>query len=118
MADRFVTHTDKTHDGDITRLGNPRESWSPISAADVIREIENGVHTYYTGTSGSGRANVVVIASPEGKGLFTDRDGPAARHLLNLPDLRASGRSFSAGHDHALGSVGIGPRPWCARTRT
>jgi hypothetical protein len=87
MADRFVTHTGKTRGGDITRLGNPREPWSPIGAADVIREIENRVHTYYTGTSGSGRANVVVIARPEGKSLFTDRDGPAARHLLNLPDL-------------------------------
>lgn len=86
MAERFVTHSGKDEDGDITSLGNPLEPWSPRSKADVIEDIENGIHTYYTGTQDLKRANVVVIAGSLDKYLFTDQDGPAVRHLSNLPD--------------------------------
>ena len=87
MAARFVTHTGKTSTGEITALGNPREPWSPRSAADVIHDIENGIHSYYTGTVDLERANIVLYSGPMGKYLFTDKDNDGARHLLNLPDI-------------------------------
>lgn len=86
MAERFVTHSGKDEDGDITSLGNPAESWSPRNKADVIDDIETGRHAYYTGTQDLKRANIIVIAGALGKYLFTDQDGPALRHLSNLPD--------------------------------
>ena len=86
VADRLVTHSGKNQDGDITSLGNPAEPWSPRSKADIIRDIEDGVHAYYTGTQERKRANVVVVAGTLDKYLFTDQDGAAVRHLSSLPD--------------------------------
>jgi hypothetical protein len=67
-------------------LCNPNEPWSPQTSEDAIRDIENGVHSYYTGTADLKRANIVVIAGALGTYLFTDKDGAGIRHLLNLPD--------------------------------
>ena len=41
MADRRVTATGKDSDGDITRLCNSGELWSPRSKADAVNDIEN-----------------------------------------------------------------------------
>ena len=42
MAERLVTHTCKDpRTGEITRLCNVSESWSPRAKADAIDDIEN-----------------------------------------------------------------------------
>ena len=47
MADRPVTHTEKDHDGDISKLCSPGHSWSPRDKRDAINEIESGTHRYH-----------------------------------------------------------------------
>lgn len=47
MADRAVYKTGKDRDGDITKLCNGGELWSPRDKSDAIRDIENRVHSYY-----------------------------------------------------------------------
>ena len=44
MAKRYVRQTGKDKDGDITRLCNSGQPWSPRAKVDAIRDIENGTH--------------------------------------------------------------------------
>lgn len=83
MADRAVTRTGKDVDGDITRLCNPGESWSPRSKQDAIYDIESGNHTYYVPWN-SGRTEIRVVPGPNGKYLRTDRDGTSKNNLDDL----------------------------------
>lgn len=85
MADRKVTKSGKDGDGDITRLCNPGELWSPRSKASAISDIEGGIHTYYVG-SGIARTNIHVVNGPNGKYLRTDPDKSARNNLDDLPD--------------------------------
>jgi hypothetical protein len=85
MADRAVTQTGKDADGDITRLCNPGEFWSPRSKQDAIDDIELGNHTYYVPWN-SGRTAIRVVDGPNGKYLRTDRDGTSKNNLDDLPD--------------------------------
>ena len=47
MADRRVTASGKDRDGDITRLCNGGEYWSPRSKANAISDIESKTHSYF-----------------------------------------------------------------------
>ncbi len=86
MADRAVRKTGKNKDGDITRLCNDGDWWSPRSKADAIADIESGAHTYYVPWT-SGRTEIrVVNDSVKGKYLRTDRDNTTRNNLDDLPD--------------------------------
>ena len=47
MAKRYVNKSGKDKDGDITKLCNAGEAWSPRKKADAISDIENKVHEYF-----------------------------------------------------------------------
>lgn len=85
MADRAVLKTGKDRDGDITKLCNENDLWSPRSKADAISDIENGIHTYYVPWQ-SGRTEIGVVNAPSGKYLRTDRDNTSKNNLDDLPD--------------------------------
>ena len=48
----------KDRDGDITKLCQPGELWSPRAKADAIGDIESRAHTYYV-LSARGRSDVL-----------------------------------------------------------
>ncbi len=83
MSDRAVRNTGKDRDGDITKLCDPSQGWSPRRKADAI--IEGGVHTYYVPWK-SGRTEIRVVNGPTGKYLRTDRDSTTKNNLDDLPD--------------------------------
>jgi hypothetical protein len=85
MADRAVRKTGKDRDGDITKLCNDGDSWSPRLKADAIRDIENRVHTYHVPWT-DGRTEIRVVQGPNGKYLRTDRDHTSRNNLDDLPD--------------------------------
>jgi Protein of unknown function (DUF3892) len=85
MADRRVTKSGKDKDGDITRLCNAGQSWSPRSKADAIDDIEDDRHSYYTQEE-SYRSEVRVVDGANGKYLRTDADSTSRNNLDNLPD--------------------------------
>ena len=85
MADRRVNQTGKDSDGDITRLCNSSQPWSPRLKSGAIYDIENKLHTYYVRDS-YGRSNIRVVAGATGKYLRTDPNGTCKDNLDNLPD--------------------------------
>lgn len=85
MSDRAVRNTGKDSDGDITKLCDPGAVWSPRYKADVIKDIEGGVHTYYVPWK-SGRTEIRVVNGSSGKYLRTDRDDTTRNNLDDLPD--------------------------------
>ena len=85
MADRRVTATGKDSDGDITRLCNDGQSWSPRAKVDAVRDIENKTHTYYVDRAGH-RTNVQIVIVGEKKHLRTTADKSSQNNLDNLPD--------------------------------
>lgn len=85
MARRAVRNTGKDRDGDITKLCNPGDYWSPRKKADAIFDIENGLHTYYVPWQ-SGSTDIHVVNGPNGKYLRTDRDNTSRNNLDDLPD--------------------------------
>lgn len=85
MADRAVYKTGKDRDGDITKLCNAGEAWSPRRKADAIKDIEAGSHAYYVPWK-SGRTEIRVVNGQNGKYLRTDRDGTTNNNLDDLPD--------------------------------
>ena len=85
MSNRAVRKTGKDRDGDITKLCDPGQSWSPRFKADAIRDIETGTHSYYVPWQ-SGQTQIRVVNGPSGKYLRTDRDGTSRNNLDDLPD--------------------------------
>ncbi len=85
MADRRVTLSRKDPDGDISALCNPGELWSPRLKANVITDIESGVHTYYVLSAGN-RVRVHVLRGVTGKYLRTSPDLISHNNLDDLPD--------------------------------
>ena len=83
--DRAVTQSGKDTDGDIIRLCNPHASWSPVSKATAIRDIETKTHTYHVPWT-TGRTEIRVVPGPNGKYLRTDRDNTPRNNLDDLPD--------------------------------
>ena len=85
MTDRAVRKTGKDLHGNITSLCDDGASWSPRLSADVIRDIESGLHTYYVPWT-SGRTEIEVVRGATGKYLRTDRDNTTRNNLDDLPD--------------------------------
>jgi uncharacterized protein DUF3892 len=85
MTDRAVRKTGKDQDGDITKLCDSGQAWSPRSKADAIRDIENGIHTYHVPWE-SGRTEIHVVNGASGKYLRTDRDDTSKNNLDDLDD--------------------------------
>jgi hypothetical protein len=88
LADRPVRQTGKNSDGDITSLCDAGSSWSPVSKAQAIQDIEGGIHTYYVPWT-SGRTDIKVVRDPSvsgGKYLRTDRDSTTRNNLDDLPN--------------------------------
>ena len=85
MAGRAVYKTGKDLDGDITKLCNANQLWSPRKKSDAIRDIETGVHSYYVPWR-LGRTEIHVVDGPTGKYLRTDSDDTSRNNLDDLPD--------------------------------
>lgn len=85
MARRLVKATGKDSNGDIIRLCNSGEAWSPRSKASAISDIEGG-QSYYTRDSQGREAEVKVVQEGSNKYLRTTRDKSDANNLDNLPD--------------------------------
>ena len=87
MADRRVKASGKDKDGDITKLCNSGEAWSPRMKADAIDDIEAKRHRYYTQDRNGNQSDVHVVTKRDGtKYLRTDPDGKSEDNLDNLPD--------------------------------
>jgi hypothetical protein len=86
MAERLVTHTGKDpRTGDITRLCNASESWSPRAKADAIADIEKRLHAYLVRWKDM-TTEIKVVQGLSGKYLRTDRDNSTRNNLEDLPD--------------------------------
>lgn len=86
MAKRFVNKSGKDRDGDITKLCNAGEVWSPRLKADAIRDIENKVHEYFVRWTDGQETIIKVVNGSSGKYLRTQRDGSTKNNLDDLPD--------------------------------
>lgn len=86
MADRAVYKTGKDKDGDITKLCNGGESWSPRRKAEAIADIEGGLHRYYVPWPDGKSTWISVVQGPTGKYLRTDKDSTTRNNLDDLPD--------------------------------
>lgn len=86
MAKRYVTKTGKDRDGDITKLCNAGEAWSPRSKADAIRDIEGKIHEYFVRWPEKETRVEVINDAKKGKYLRTDRDTTTRNNLDELPD--------------------------------
>jgi hypothetical protein len=85
MSIREVRNTGKDSDGDITKLCDPGQPWSPRSKADAIRDIDSGTHSYFVPWK-SGRTEIKVVNGVNGKYLRTNRDNTNRNNLDDLPD--------------------------------
>jgi len=85
MSTRYVTRSGKDSDGDITRLCNPGQYWSPRAKADAISDIELGLHEYYVQWPEK-TTQIRVVNGASGKYLRTDRDSTTRNNLDDLPD--------------------------------
>jgi len=85
MADRRVRATGKDRDGDITKLCNSGQYWSPVYKDDAIRHIETNTHRYFVDEAGY-RTDVEVINRGGSKHLRTTADRTSKNNLDNLPD--------------------------------
>jgi hypothetical protein len=86
MAKRYVRQTGKDKDGDITRLCNSGQFWSPRSKADAIQDIESGTHEYWVNWASYPETKIRVVTGTQGKYLRTDRDQTSRNNLDDLPD--------------------------------
>jgi hypothetical protein len=86
MADRQVLATGKDKAGDITKLCNSNQAWSPRQKADAIRDIEGGTASYAVIWPDGKSTPVNVVNGPNGKYLRTDRDATERNNLRDLPD--------------------------------
>jgi hypothetical protein len=100
MEIRYVTRTGKDKDGDITKLCNPGQPWSPRYKADAIRDIDNFKYEYrvewpanrlnallFDQAGQPSEATICVVNDPyKGKYLRTDHDSTTRNNLDDLPD--------------------------------
>jgi hypothetical protein len=86
MAKCYVRQTGKDKDGDITRLCNSGQFWSPRSKADAIQDIESGTHEYWVNWANYPETKIRVVTGARGKYLRTDRDQTSKNNLDDLPD--------------------------------
>ena len=86
VIERKVTATGKDTDGDITKLCNHGEIWSPRYKSDAVSDIESGVYKYYLINSYGGRTYIHVVTLNGRKHLRTDPNDSTADNLDELPD--------------------------------
>lgn len=86
MTTRIVKKTGKDSDGNITKLCNSVETWSPRLKADAISDIDNNIHKYVVDWPDGIRTDVRVVNGSTGKYLRTDKDGTTRNNLDDLPD--------------------------------
>jgi len=86
MAKRYVHKTGKDKDGDITKLCNDGQPWSPRLKADAIKDIDDGVHEYWVPWAHSPETKIRVVNGTTGKYLRTDSDQTSRNNLDDLPD--------------------------------
>jgi Protein of unknown function (DUF3892) len=87
MPRRAVNKTGKDSDGDITKLCNSGQAWSPRTKRDAISDIENNICSYYVVWDDGKETEIrVVDDSTKGKYLRTDRDSTQRNNLDDLPD--------------------------------
>ena len=86
MAERQVLRTGKDADGDITKLCNSPEYWSPRMKADAISDIEMGLHKYWVRNRIGGKTYIHVISYGGRKHLRTDPNDSTCDNLDDLPD--------------------------------
>lgn len=86
MATRYVNKSGKDKDGDITKLCNSGQAWSPRLKADAIRDIDDGVHEYRVAWADGQDTKIGVVNGTTGKYLRTQRDGSTKNNLDDLPD--------------------------------
>ena len=82
---RRVRQTGKSSSGDITKLCNPGQPWSPRSLADAIGDIESGAHSYYVDQQAPA-VDVSVTEDEDGKHLMTTSNPLSRNNLNNLPN--------------------------------
>ena len=85
MAKRKVMRVRKDKNGNISTLCNPDSDWSPIPAAEVIREINHDIHNYYVEMDRK-EVDIVVAEGPSGEYLRTDPEETSENYLLELPE--------------------------------
>lgn len=86
MAKRYVHKTGKNQQGDITKLCNDGQPWSPRLKADAIYDIDNNIHEYWVPWLNSPETKIRVVNGTTGKYLRTDRDTTTRNNLDDLPD--------------------------------
>ncbi len=86
MAKRYVNATGKNTQGDITKLCNAGQTWSPRTKADAIGDIDGGIHEYWVNWASSPETRIRVVQGATGKYLRTDRDTTSRNNLDDLPD--------------------------------
>lgn len=87
MADRQITATRRDEDGDITHLCNEGASWSPVTKADAIEDIEADPPLHRSLVkSGNDEVDIIVVHRGSGVYLRTEPDLSKADNLDNLPD--------------------------------
>ncbi len=85
MADRIIFKTIKNREDDVLFLVNESESWSPISVAQVIDDIESNTHNYY-----SQRLDNPIMAihdKQKGKYLRAKQNNELADNLDELDEV-------------------------------
>lgn len=86
LADREVTRTRKSKDGDITALCNSNEVWSPKLKSMAILEIEESIYRYFVKIDDVEMDIHVVTDRLKGKYLRTDPDKTSRNNLDDLLD--------------------------------
>ena len=90
MAFRTVSAVFKDPDGDLVALASHGDDWSPRTVADVISDIEGGVHHYASAVPGEPLADIHVVSGRTHRYLRTGPDGDRANNLDSLPDAETT----------------------------
>jgi hypothetical protein len=83
MADREVTKTRRKWNGDVAALCSDAW-WSPASASEAIKDIENGKHRYFMKV-GESVIDINVISGVARKYLRSDPAETTVNALYDLP---------------------------------
>jgi hypothetical protein len=87
MADRLVTHSFRSSEGDILAVGNPEEPWRQRQKDWAIADIVDGRHRYFVQGAGGTQRLIDVINDPDGLYLRARADSDTDNNLDNLPAL-------------------------------
>jgi hypothetical protein len=87
LVERKVTHSRKDAFGNIIKLCNPGEWWSPRNSNEIISDIKESLYTYFVIVDGQ-KVQIKVINGTMGKYLITDPDKTTKNNLDDLPDYQ------------------------------